>query len=226
MGRKRTARKVILTAVLITTGICLGAWRISAAMKRARLSAALYHAVECGDLSNVEHLLNEGADPNVRTSYDAQPSILSVQWLRQTLFPTKQAPKRLPLTALMQATGWQDTKTIELLLSHHADINAVTSEGIPPEGYSTYGPEFEIGGYTALALACRRGSKEAAKVLLWHGANPNIARDDGKTPLYLASTRGASNDFDIQEGYDATCKRVEKENAEIVQILKQARARQ
>jgi len=82
-------------------------------------------------------------------------------------------PNDFGTTALHFAVcGHGDTSTAEMLLSAGADINALDGEGA-----------------SSLYLACERGKTEFVRLLLIHGANPNIAKGRYRCyPLHAACT--------------------------------------
>ena len=61
------------------------------------------------------------------------------------------------------------TESIKMLASSGADVNAQ-----------------DCLGATALLLVMRNPDVPTVKFLLAHGADPNIAANDGTTPLYMA----------------------------------------
>ncbi|MFZ0746873.1 MAG: ankyrin repeat domain-containing protein [Terracidiphilus sp.] len=84
---------------------------------------------------------------------------------------SKNAQHNQPLHAVM-ALG-RNRETIQLLLDHAADTNAV-----------------QAGGFTAIFSAAAANRRDLADLLLAHGANPNHANDQGKTPAEFARERG------------------------------------
>jgi|GEM_PF-906289 len=74
-------------------------------------------------------------------------------------------------TALMYAIQRGNSNSVELLLSHGADVHAKSADE------------------TALQLAARNGELKIAKLLLKHGANASVP-PSGKSPLHEASLAG------------------------------------
>jgi ankyrin repeat protein/N-acetylneuraminic acid mutarotase len=155
-----------------------------------RLSAAgpvgkppLFQALP--DAPSLKALLEDGADPNVRTSAGT------------------------PL--LVQAVRDKNQVAVELLLSHQADVNAADSDGWTPLDYATADGLKAIvelllkagatvnarnpSGETALHIAVRGGQRELAELLLAHKADPNVRNNAGQTPLALAKSMGLSLDL-------------------------------
>jgi len=76
-------------------------------------------------------------------------------------------------TALMQAASEGDIMLMELLVNFGADVEAVNEDCERPLGY-----------------ACAWNQPDAAKLLLEHGANPNVPEDDDATYLDWAIVSG------------------------------------
>lgn len=93
-------------------------------------------------------------------------------------------------------------------------INLFLDEGLSIDGQTPH-------GWTPLFVAVRDGRAEAAKLLVFRGANPNLPTDTGATPLIMAVTqkfptekqrldlvtyllkRGADPNLSTQNGLDA-----------------------
>jgi N-acetylneuraminic acid mutarotase len=134
------------------------------------------------DAPTLKGLLEGGADPNVRT------------------------PDGTPL--LVQAVRERNQLAAELLLSHHAEVNAADSVGWTPLDYATADGLKGIvelllqagatvnarnpSGDTPLHIAVRLGQRELAELLLAHKADPNVRNNAGQTPLALAQSMGLS----------------------------------
>lgn len=87
--------------------------------------------------------------------------------------PNEKAGFMGDLTALEQATRYASHRVVRRLLLEGADVNG------------------EMLGRGALMAAATFNKVEAAKVLLEHGANVNMAtKDTGATPLYAAAYEG------------------------------------
>ena len=91
-------------------------------------------------------------------------------------------------TALMWAAAQKQPEMVQLLIDHHADVNArgavrewqrrVTAEGRPKN--------MNHGGFTPLLYAARNGCIACAQRLLKAHADINLPDPDGMTPLLLA----------------------------------------
>ncbi len=84
---------------------------------------------------------------------------------------SKNAQRNQPLHAAL-ALG-RNRETIELLLAHGADADAV-----------------QVGGYTPIFSAATANRKDLAELLIQHGANPHRKNDQGKTSADYARERG------------------------------------
>ena len=132
------------------------------------------------DAPTLKKLLEGGADPNVRTS-DGTP-------------------------LLVQAVRDRNQLAVELLLSHHAQVDAANSDGWTPLDYAVADGLKAIvelllkagatvnarnpSGDTPLHIALRGGQRELAELLLAHKADPNVRNNAGETPLALTQTMG------------------------------------
>ena len=84
---------------------------------------------------------------------------------------SKNAQRNQPLHAAL-AIG-KNSSTIELLIAHGADVNAI-----------------QPGGFTPIFAAATANRRDLAELLVNHGANPQQANDQGKTPADFARERG------------------------------------
>ncbi|MEJ0100842.1 MAG: ankyrin repeat domain-containing protein [Pseudomonadota bacterium] len=91
-------------------------------------------------------------------------------------------------TALHWAAHDDKLAIAKLLLSAHADANAVTRNG----------------GLTPLLLACETGDAAMINLLIDHGANPRQANALGTTPLMVAAASGSAKAVDalVAHGVD------------------------
>ena len=78
-----------------------------------------------------------------------------------------------PLHSAVAREGAEDLATVEALLAGGAPVNAAVE-----------------GGHTPLHSAAANGNEPILRALLEHGADPDVANDDGKTPLDLGREQG------------------------------------
>jgi ankyrin repeat protein len=112
------------------------------------------------DINLVKSLLDNGADPQAHTKSD------SVSW--GNILPG--------MFALEEAIQWNRTDEMESLLAAHADANA---------RFVSYRDGVVEYFHTPLlwVLQINRNPAEQFKILLAHGADPDLPDRDGKTPL-------------------------------------------
>ena len=84
---------------------------------------------------------------------------------------SKNPQRNQPLHATL-ALG-RNAETIQVLLDHGADANAV-----------------QAGGFTAIFSAATANRRDLAELLVAHGANPRHVSEQGKTPAQFARERG------------------------------------
>lgn len=91
---------------------------------------------------------------------------------------------------LMEAIYWysvfKNTEPIKLLLKHGANPNDKNTLVYDEECDETTGGKCTWDGYTALTYAAKEGYLEVVELLLEHGADPFLPRQDGKSPYELA----------------------------------------
>ena len=129
-----------------------------------------------GHTATVELLLTHGADINAQDNYGRTAlDMARNEEIRQLLlnYCVNNAKEQAGSTALIWASRKGDTATVELLLTHGADISA-------KDNY----------GYTALMWASQNGHTAIVELLLTHGADINAQNDYGYTALMYASQNG------------------------------------
>jgi ankyrin repeat protein len=130
-------------------------------------------------------LLDAGADPNVDDFWGRSPLFAVVDYRNLDMnnseqdSPTDNGVDREPLLALM-----------ERLIEAGADVNARTRE-VPPSRRWLYSlgdvSWVDFTGQTAFLRAALAGDTTAMRLLLDHGADPNIPTSAGTTPLMAAA---------------------------------------
>lgn len=145
----------------------------------------LAEAAECGHLSIGRILLDSGADPNLSGHDDGMtPLLLAAQsgnddfvtmlLQKSSALPANiEAKDSIGSTSLMLASQQGHFTTIDLLLRHDADPNAVDNDGT-----------------SALFFAAQEGFSKIVFALLEKGANPNVRDSHGAGPLLVAVQEG------------------------------------
>jgi ankyrin repeat protein len=157
--------------------------------------AELHRAVRSGDLARVEELIAHGSDVNEQTKFKnwtplhmaamaGQPQIAEFLLKHGAAVNARDVEGFTPLhnCASSSMKGHPSKMTEKarnevaaILIAHGADVNAE----------SKYGRE------TPLLRAVPTMNVELARMLLEHGANPNLTQSQGCTALHLASAAGA-----------------------------------
>jgi len=143
------------------------------AADRALQGADLYWAVKQDQVETVRRLLDRGADPNSLT------------------LDSQDGPPGRPLDDAMRAPLARATAEVaDLLIAHGADANIRDGMGKTPILYAdaptarvllAHGAAVDATterGSTALCFAIRSHRTELARLLLEHGANPNVLAPD------------------------------------------------
>lgn len=129
----------------------------------------------------VRILLDQGVDPNqegrhgtaLQEAVDSNDVEVALLLLQKGADPNASQPL---MDALEECARGFDTTLLRSLLEHSADPNAKS----PP-------PQFGEHGYTTpLIQAAAEGLYSPAKLLLEHGADPDLAWDDGTLPAAVA----------------------------------------
>jgi ankyrin repeat protein len=131
-------------------------------------------------------LIERGADVNLWDFYGQTPLYAAVD------MNTLPKGRRVELPALDTATGLQ---IIEMLLAKGANPNAQLKLRIPHRQvpYDRYTEPMLNIGATPLLRATKAGDIPVVKLLLAHGADPNLPNFNGDTPLMAAVGKGWIN---------------------------------
>lgn len=159
-------------------------------------TSALHAATLRGHVGTAILLLEHGANPN-----DAGPGYTPLHWAAgswQTELsgPNGIATERDPEWRGLRGVPGDRAGFVRALLDHGADPDA-RLERIPPRaGYSQLRVEHRVAGVspfpgaTPFLLAAMAADVDVMRVLAEGGADPNLAADDGTTPLMLAAGLG------------------------------------
>jgi ankyrin repeat protein len=132
-------------------------------------------------------LIEAGADVNLWDIYGQTPLYIAVD------MNTPPVGRRVELPSMDVATG---ADIARLLLARGANVNAQLKlrpryRNIPNDRYRD---PMIVWGTTPLLRAAKAGDLPLVKLLLDHGALPNLANSQGVTPLMAASGDGMNND--------------------------------
>ena len=177
------------------------------------LGMALYRAVGKQDTGTCEALLQAGADPNARPSWEP-PAIVeavkkgNMQILRMLLEygPDLDASSSGDGTALYNAVSKSKTDMVKILLKHGANPNKRPT-GSDPALYKAFSKQYDEivelllqydlniedtppGGTTTLYAAAKKGNVELVKRLLALGAKPDARPVGNDTAMFEAAKKG------------------------------------
>jgi ankyrin repeat protein len=127
-------------------------------------------------------LLDRGADPKLATTDGATPlfAIIDVQWSPHTWYAQ-------PVVS-QEHSSYLDLAAA--LLAHGADPNAAINKKLWFRSFANDETWFDVEGATPFLRAALAGDLAAMKLLVEHGANPNLATKSADTPLMAAAGVG------------------------------------
>jgi len=174
-----------------------GKFKVQINAKNTEGKTALHMAAEKGNNKILNFLLDNEADPNIRTDEGFSALCLAasqgfdgtvVLLLNCTPPPdTEASDSKSGRTALLWAAEKCHAHTVQKLIEKGADIEAVARTG-----------------ETALMLACDLNKQDVVKVLLEVGkARPNIADAKGNTALARAKQHGSAMMINLLESHGA-----------------------
>jgi len=136
----------------------------------------LFHVAQANNVDVAKLLLDLGADPSVSLGTGNSTG--------------DSTGDQLGSTPLMNAMGWSsltfDTTIFQLLLEAGADPNYRNKSRYDEEWDLTTSGAVTYGGQTVLTRAAQDGRIDLVRLLLEHGADPRIARQDGVSAEELA----------------------------------------
>jgi ankyrin repeat protein len=175
------------------------------------LDEELFFAVQICDIDKVRELLGKGANPNVKQGSLSALHMVAMAdesicaGILELLLEYGANPNvrdSVGATPLHDAVLSGKVNAVKKLLEHGADVNVRTTGAIVVmEDYAGIFTESTYSGVTPLHLAAYKGYAEIAKILLEHGANPNIRDDYYLTPLEIARMRNDAKTSKIIEEY-------------------------
>jgi ankyrin repeat protein len=199
VARRKPKRLKVYLGIAIPlaiVGVC-GAF-VYRAVVREQLRGPLMDAIRGRDPLEVSKLLARGADPNAR----AKPPITG-GWIEVLKSLFRKQPKddeETYSTALMIACETNKPAVAEMLIKAGADVNAR-----------------RLDGWTSLAFAARNTPSDLVVLLLKHGAKVNVSiRDDGITPLMLASGEGDTASVQLLLDRKADARAVDKDGRQAI----------
>ena len=128
------------------------------------------------------YLLERGANPKLATVAGGTPlyRVIDLQWAPKSFYPQPNArQEKVTYLELMKA-----------LLARGADSNARLAAQLWYTGYGFELDGVEPAGATPFWRAAQVGDADAMKLLVAQGADPNIATNEGVTPLLVAAGDG------------------------------------
>lgn len=126
------------------------------------------------------YLLEKGADPN-RTNYLGAGALYLTVNMRNLEHSARPAPPHLTADASLEM--------MKALLAKGADANARLTQNFPTRGAFEFS-WVDLTGATPFVRAAKSSDVVAMRLLLEHGADPNIATAGGATAFMLASGLG------------------------------------
>jgi ankyrin repeat protein len=144
-------------------------------------------AIVNGHLDVARTLLDRGADPNLSSEagLTALYTTIDVQWAPHAWFPQ-------PITDQEQVTYLDLMKA---LLAHGANMNARLGKKIWFRSFTHDVTWIDPAGATAFWRAAQSTDLAAMRLLVEHGADPNLANTAGDTPLMAAAGIGWGANF-------------------------------
>lgn len=154
----------------------------------------LHHAVSgSGDLGIVKLLLDRGVSTTTLSTDDSKTPVKLAHNRGKHDFVTAILADS-PLSSFNRPEILRDVSALDA--AAHGSKEILASHGIPAE---------ELGLYLvdALYTACSEGLTDSIRVLINHGANVNISRDNHTTPLLCAVTSGNEATVRLLISHDA-----------------------
>ena len=148
------------------------------------LAGEIHEAVKNDDLAKVRSLINDNPDlvfskdedgftPLHLAAANGYKTMAEFLLANKADVNAKDNSQSTPLHQVVAASG-EHVDLVELLITHKADVNAADTNGLTPLHYATLAD-----------------NGKAVKLLLTHGAHPDVREKvDGNTPLIIATGKG------------------------------------
>jgi uncharacterized protein len=171
------------------------------------MSKEFFDAIKQGDMTEVErrlkqdpvliHARENGLSPIIVAAYHHEPQIASFL-----------ADKTVAISIFEAAATGKINNVIRLLARDPNLVNAYSEDGFGPLGLACFFGHFDVAEYLVRAgasinsrshnrlkaapiqSAAAGGYRKVVKMLLDHGADPNIREQGGYTPLHAAAQNG------------------------------------
>jgi ankyrin repeat protein len=157
--------------------------------KSADYSTSLLLATINGHFDFAKDLIDRGADVNIVSMDGAGPlyGVVNTQWARKSFHPQP--------TTRYEKTSYLDL--MKALLDRGANPNAKLTKELWYSEYNFGLESASAAGTTPFWKCAEVGDIEGMRLLVARGANPDIASNDGVTPLLMVSGAGVHGNDDI-----------------------------
>jgi ankyrin repeat protein len=153
-------------------------------------------AAQSGLLTNVQYLVEKGADINAKDKKGQTALHISIK--NESFYHNGSFHFYAPPDKLVEYPETNPLKTVQYLLEKRADINAKDDQG-----------------WTALHMAVRRGALVYVQYLVEQGVDIKAKDKEGRTALHLAAGSGFLNtvQYLVEQGADIEAKDEQGETA-------------
>lgn len=129
--------------------------------------------------ANGDNMLIVAAKKEYEAEYEEKSGALGLYIVEHFDLAPLDKPDRYGITPLMYAAMENHILLTKALIAHGSDVNAAGTKPVGNNGYW-----IKMDGVTPLALACRCGNVEIAKLLLEAGADETIRDVKGNPPIF------------------------------------------